>query len=324
MNNDLSLPPPLNTKVYSAYGDREILARYCGLNSVPRHFRGEWQHGWVWPEYNCHPEMIVAGDGTSQLRKGNRYFVGRKDQLEALNDFGYTDVHDIGLPILYIPRPRTLKKNKSLLVMPAHSLPEREDNWSGEEFTKYVESYVKYFDEVSMCLSANCFHRDNWVNLKKLCTRVYIGAQESDINSLPRLATLFSQYEYVLTNDFGSHVPYAAFFGARVSVSGPRVPWKRDNSQRSQFYKNNPDCLDILEEFKTNDLLYKVFPHFDVEPPNGVNCEEWAAWQLGEDSVKPPKIIKELVGWDMVGEIRNFTARIYRFGTRIFHSGTRR
>jgi len=290
------LPPHAPTTVGSSYGDREILSEYCGLRRTPEHFFGEWQHGWIWPEYNCHPEMIVGSDGLSRQRRHLRYYVARVDQTAALRSFGYSDVHAIGLPPVYMRRPKLQRIKGSLLVMPSHSLPERDERWSGEEYFRYLSPLTGRVSRVGICLSGPCIAKGYWKELSPLASEVYAGAGEQDKNSLHRLAVLFSTYEYVTTNDFGSHVPYASYFGAKVSVAGPRVQWDKINATASTFYRNCPECVEIMRRVKTVEV-FESYAQFCVEPLAAKEAIDWARWHLGEDNRREPKDILDLVRW---------------------------
>lgn len=293
------LPPLEASTANSSYGDKEIVAAYCGFASPPDRFIGEWQHGWIWKEYNCHPEMILGSDGLSRQRKSARHFVARSDQVDALAEFGFTDVHAIGLPILYFPKPRVPRIKDSLLVLPCHSLLERNEGWNGEEYRRFLLSIASKFSRIGLCLSGPCIAKGYWSELRSLATDVYTGASEQDRNSLMRLALLFSSYEYVTTNDFGSHVPYAAYFGAKVSVCGPRISWNKVDASVSTFYRNCPECLEIMRRVKTHDV-YENNSQFCVEPRSASEHIEWAEWQLGKKHKRAPHELQKLFGWGLV------------------------
>ena len=89
---DLQLPGTNFQKFNEAYGDSFIAAKYCGFNKTPKPTDGEWQHGWIIPERNIHPEFVIGSDGLSITRKNKKYFVARKDQEEYLFKQGFTNV----------------------------------------------------------------------------------------------------------------------------------------------------------------------------------------------------------------------------------------
>lgn len=295
-----ALPPQAATRVSSSYGDREIASTHCELPDVPEYVAGEWQHGWIWEQYNCHPEMIVGSDGLSRQRRRGRFFVARADHVRALESFGYPDVHAIGLPIVYLRRPAVERVKGSLLVLPSHSLPERNEGWTGEEYARYLSRIVGSFSRVGLCLSSACIAKGLWQALRPLARDLYVGASVQDRNSLARLAVLFSSYEYVTTNDFGSHVPYAAYFGAKVSVAGPKVAWDRVDATPSPLYRNCPECAQIMKRVKTQEL-FASHAQFCVDPRAAVENADWARWQLGEQHKRAPHELRRLFGWDARG-----------------------
>jgi FkbM family methyltransferase len=292
------LPSHEPSAVGSSYGDREIAAAFCGLGTTPLHFAGEWQHGWIWKEYNCHPEMILGSDGLTRQRKSARYFVARADQVDALRTYGYTDVHAIGLPMVYLERPNVERIKGSLLVLPSHSLAERNENWDGAEYARYLAPLGGGFSRVGLCLARSCVAKGYWKALHPLANDIYVGASVQDRNSLARLALLFSSYEYVTTTDIGSHVCYAAYFGAKVSVAGPRVAWENVNASASTLYRNCPECAPIMKRVKAREL-FAAYPQFCVEPAAAAEHVDWARWQLGEQHKRTPRELRRLFGWSV-------------------------
>ncbi len=72
-----SLPSP-DLKTGAQYGAFNIAAKHCGLEQEPYPIIGEWQHGWIWPERNVHPEWVIGSAGTSfSVRKRRTFFVAR-------------------------------------------------------------------------------------------------------------------------------------------------------------------------------------------------------------------------------------------------------
>lgn len=288
-----------------AYGDQLVAARYCGM-AAPRYaMQGEWQHGWIGPERNIHPEFVVGSDGKShERRKSARFFVARQDQVEYLGSLGYRHVHAIGLPIVYLAQAALERVPNSLLVMPAHSLPETREEWDADAYADYIRSIAPRFAEICLCVHKSCAEKGNWVSaFEDLAIRIVEGADERDHNSLLRMAALFSRFEFVTSNAHGSHLVYASYFGCKASVAGPRPRWKRSQFENVPFYRNAPEVLDIIEEWNRSDRWNALYPQFRREPWEATPSREWAAWQLGEQCKKPPRVLRRLFGWDLGGRV---------------------
>ncbi|MDD2467649.1 MAG: hypothetical protein PHI97_27015 [Desulfobulbus sp.] len=289
-----------------AYGANKVAARYCGLNYIPFFIYGEWQHGWICPERNIHPEFVVGGNGFSREYKTKRkYFVARQDQVDYLVSQGYRYVYAIGLPIIYVQKPLVRRMPGSLLVMPAHSLPETTEDWDADEYANYIMSIANNFTEVYLCVHKYCYEKGNWI--KQFADKninVIVGADWLDQNSMWRIADLFSQFEYVTTNEFGSHVAYASYFNCKVSVAGPRSAWKKADYEKASLYRDVPELLDILDCWRRDAVLEGAYPQFVCEPWAAVQNVDWASEQLGECNKKEPLHLKHLFGWSPITRVK--------------------
>lgn len=283
-----------------AYGDQKVAAQYCGLQSVPYPIKGEWQHGWIAPERNIHPEFVIGSDGRSyQRRKRYTFYVARQDQVSYLRSQGYKEVHAIGLPILYVQAPQVKRIPGSLLVMPAHSLPETKEEWDADEYARYIKSIAPRFSLVFICVHKSCIEKSNWVSaFRDMGIQIIEGADERDQNSYFRLASLFSKFEFVTTNTFGSQIAYASYFGCKVSVAGPHLKWEKKDFENLIFYKNCPALLDILEQWNNENVMAKAYPQFCCNPWDAQRNVDWASWQLGMQCQKKPEDLKMLFGWN--------------------------
>lgn len=305
-----------------SYGDQHVAAQYCGVSNPPRSIIGEWQHGWIGPERNIHPEFVIGSDGRSyERREKSSFLVARQDQVDYLNATGYTRVYAVGLPILYVARPGVERIPGSLLVMPSHSLPETKEDWNADAYAGYIASIAPRFATLCACVHQSCIDKGNWINaFRNLGARIIEGAEENDQNSLLRMAFLFSQFEFVTSNAFGSHIAYASYFGCKVSVSGPRPRWKRSDYENLAFYKNAPKVLDIVDEWNSSDFWGRTYPQFLLDPWQAKPQEDWAAWQLGLQCRRTPVELRKLLGWNFAGRIllslRGFKTVLYR-GYRI-------
>jgi predicted O-methyltransferase YrrM len=302
---------PIVVKNNHTFGDAWVATKYCGLQEIPSQISGEWQHGHIIPERNMHPEFVIGSDGLSRLRKNANYLVSRQDQVNYLKSENYTRVYAIGLPMIYVEKPNVSRIKDSLLIMPMHTLEETTENFDEEAYLRYIDSISDKFSYILCCLHKACFTKKYWIDLfEKRNIEVIQSADVEDANSLDRLAYLFSRFEFVTSNEFGSHLAYASFFGAKPSIAGPRASWKKDDYKQLTFYKNAPELLDILQDWREKDFIKECYPFLFCEPYLAKTQQEWANFQLGlKHKQNAPELIK-LFGWDVSNQKSSFLSQI--------------
>lgn len=280
-----------------AFGDTAVAARFVGLSRPPGPIKGEWQHGVVVAERNRNPDWIIGGDGLSHSRRSKRYFVARADQVHALAGFGFSDVHAIGLPFAYVTPPRVVRVAASLLAMPSHGLPEIGSRVV-HTYADYIAAQRRHFDEVAVCLHSVDFADDSVrLPFERQGITVVRGADPDDAHAYDRMAELFSMFDVVTSNEFGSHVAYAGACGAKVAIDGPSQAFDRRMYLKLPYYRNNAAVLDLMEEFVTSRTLERAYPFLFAEPREAQPCRAWAAEQIGEDNRRTPGELRSLFGW---------------------------
>lgn len=313
MMSDLKLPPRNYDVRSSLYGAQLIAAKYCSLSAPPWKAEGEWQHGWIVKERNIHPEFVVGYDGKSfGRREKEKFFVAREDQALYLKSCGYKHVVAIGLPVIYLDDNHLDRMVGSLLVMPVHSLLGTTEQWDDDAYVEYIKSISHHFPKIVVCIHSDCLAKDNWSAFAKAGFDVVSGADPKDTNSLQRMADLFSQFEYVTSNEFGSQVAYASYLGCKVSVFGPRAAFRKEDWANSTFYKNVPELLDIEEYENLNSYMFKTYKQFVVNPWQATTNQEWAALELGEQNKKTPSELIRLFGWNFQGWLRKTLSEFSR------------
>lgn len=288
---------PRHDQFNYAYGDTSVASRYIGLPKPPNRINGEWQHGAIIPERNQHPDLIIGSDGLSQMRRDKRYFVARTDQVIALNGFGYADVHAIGLPFAYVTLPSVKRIPRTLLAMPAHGLPGTGSRIIAD-YADYVAERRHTFQDVVVCL-----HRADYTEFKikelfhERGLPVICGADPDDANAYDAIASLLSLFDVVTSNEFGSHIVYAAMTGAKVSIAGPPPKFDRGYWEKLPYYQNCPAVLDLLEDLVASHTLERNYPFLFGEPEQAESCKAWAANQIGVQNRRGPFELRRLFGW---------------------------
>ncbi len=285
---EIRLPGRSYTKYpkYVAYGAANVLAEYARVHyHVDPLINGIWQHGWhpsFWrlgSEYESY-SGIVSGAIKKKLCD---IYVARRDQERCLRSDGFRRTQAIGLPIIYA-HTKSERIPKSLLVMPPHLNHEASHKWRCDDYAKYIEDIKDDFDVVAACVGASTKDREEpWVStFREIGITVIAGADFRDRSSLSRMANLFSYFEYMTTNAFGSHIAYAAYFGAKVSVYG-HIDKIHAAGFKGGFYDKYPGItkklVDAVNGVFDSDLKWLRVDH----PLEGHYAREWAMKELGAD-----------------------------------------
>lgn len=201
------------------YGALHTAAEYCGGVLAESYcLSGLWQHGVFGPWQEHSPGVMLYHTPAAETL---RIHVARPSQADYLGRCGFGSVRAIGMPIVYAPDPPPGREPGSLLVIPTHTLvgdafPDRS---CFERYADAIAEAAGAFRSVTVCIHPNC--RKNGLWLKEFSERglpIVFGADPNDANALKRMRLLFSRFETVATNGWGSHVAYALAFGAKVAI----------------------------------------------------------------------------------------------------------
>jgi sialic acid synthase SpsE len=66
------------------------------------------------------------------------------------------------MPFIYANAVEVPRTPNSLLVMPAHSLPYTDHQWSEEEYAEQIASLKPQFSEVVACIAKACADKGSW------------------------------------------------------------------------------------------------------------------------------------------------------------------
>jgi len=271
---------------YRQYGAAYVAQKYCGLPLFKElRIRGEWQHGWHPEEHNVHPELVIGNNGLSKTGRSNYYWVARKDQEEYLKSHGYINAQAIGLPIIYVEKPKIRRVEGSLLVMPAHSLPTTTHKWDMQTYAREIGEISSRFSKVVVCVHPSCLKKRYWVDeFEKRGFSVIPGADPYDSNSLSRMAELFCGFKYVTGNTFGSYIVYSAFFGAKPSIYGSYAEYREEEQRNTPLYMNCPELLPIVTNLTNETNIRKTYDWLFSDPDAARSHKGWADYQLGQSN----------------------------------------
>ncbi len=301
------------------YGADRIAASYCGVQAPYPPPNGQWTHGWV-PRYvSGDPDIGGEYLKLHALRRGREdFWTAVDDPIPLLRSLGW-NARPIGMPIVYLPERPLPRRPRSLLVMPVHSLEWTTHDWRGEEYAEVIDHIRDRFDEVVVCVYPSCIENGYWI--REFAAKgfpIVRGSHWSDANGLLRMQTLLSQFEFMTTNGFGSHIVYAAYFGARVSVYGPFPELHQEDMKEDQIYLPGNRHLELLLEAQAERVLRRQFPFLFCAPDLARPSAAWARDEVGQPHKIPPELMRELFHW-RPAELRRW--RLFgRHATRVKES----
>ena len=298
--------------ISNAYGANLIARDYAGLDLTNPDVPGYWMHGWIPGYHNVDPSFIALhkkdgqDDGYDYERQiaGEKLhtpqWVSRSDQADYLISNGYQKVRAIGLPVVYLPEITVPRIPGSLLVMPPHSHKSHgEGDPLAESYADAIADIRSHFDRVLVCLHEDDIAKGQWIeSFRRRGIEVFPSADQSDPFTLLRLKRILSSFEYVTTNGYGSHIAYAAYWGAKVSVFGSFAEFPRQRMARTHSVKMFPDLLDKAYWLCTEEALRQHCDFLFTNPLKAVAMTEWGEEQVGEPCRLSPAELGTLFGWN--------------------------
>jgi hypothetical protein len=317
---NLKLPEIIITEenISLLYGANTIVKQYCNLNFIPFDIKGSWVHGCSFPWLRKYPENIILG---STDNYDNLNFVATKEDETFLIKNGYKALA-IGLPICYLNQVNYARISNSLLIMPAHSTHYVSvDAIKSNDYIDFIESISTPFDLINVCLHQECVIRGIWINeFKKINIQYIVGANAYDLNSLQRIKALMSQFEFVTSNVIGSHIPYAAAFGAKVSISGPYFKNSHDMFLNDPFFKRRPHLIEYYLDQESNVRNHYPFL-FKQSPKDAKQNIEWGLEMIGYYNKVQPSAMINLFSLGLYYDtLLRFKSKVIKYKNKYFKS----
>ena len=279
------------------YGALHDAAEYCKKNGnlTPP---GIWQHGVFGPWEQNDPGSIMYH--SPNLGKLNS-FVARQDEENFLKNRGIKNCKAIGMPIVYVEKPNINRLKNTLLVVPIHTVAGLKKFASANKIKEYcqqIKSLTQHFDYTAVCLHYGDIVNSYWLKeFYKLNIDFILGGYPSDRNSNKRQAYLYSLFDYVTTNGWGSHVPYALSFGAKVSVWGRAPDIDLDTAARDiggggrerVMKKRSRDISEKRELFLSSMRCHPMEATTDVSLGD---------YLIGRPRKRKPEELRKIFSWD--------------------------
>ena len=273
------------------YGASRIIASSLGISEPPKS-ETAWAHGWV-PDPVTHPRQILGNNAAYRPM-----LVTNQKRADFLRSHGI-QATAAGGPFIYATVKTVQRISGSLLVMPPHVTKHSTFHINQDDYVNYIASIKNQFDEVLVCISKQCLDRGVWADaFHRAGVGVIAGAAIDDRNALLRMGTLLRQFEYVTSNQVGSHLVYAAFCGCKVSLDGPVHKVHAGDYANEPFYQRYPKLLETLMHRLDRETNRQHYPHLGCSPVDAQTCEDWGATELGSSARQTPKQLAKLLRWD--------------------------
>lgn len=294
-----------------AYGAHLIARDYAGIAEANPVVPGYWMHGWIPAYHNRHPAIVALHkkdgqhdgyDYLAQIREEKeitQQWVARSDQAEYLVREGYKHVKAIGLPFAYLPDIDVKRIPGSLLVMPPHSHRNRgPEDPLAEAYADAIAALKPQFEHIWVSLHEDDLAKNQWLtSFERRGINVMSSVDQSNPNTLLELKNMLMHFECVTTNGFGSHIAYAAFCGARVSVFGPFADFPYERMARTHAVKMFPELLDLAHWLCSEDAMRQNYPFLFCEPHKAVELADWGAAEIGYQHRMSSEALVEAFGW---------------------------
>jgi hypothetical protein len=312
---EFSLPSIVNIKQLSSidrFGFSDVLRSKLKINFPYRTFCN-WQQGW----FPGDSRSLIEEDFVVGLDQKNITYITSHDNHKVLLErLGYKNVMVGGLPFCYINKPKVDRiKNSTLFMLPkfnstcsslnkVYSSIKLDNSYDNDrlDFIKYINSIKHKFDRAVVCI----FPPDaDSLELIELCKKhkleVVLGAHPSDKNALLRMALLFSQFEYCISNWISSHIIYSNIMGAKCCVMGDFIEYKRLSRDGNWLYGRS-------EEYFRKKYEWLFVDDYTMSK----NQKEWAKEMVGYYCKLQDKELVDALGWSFFGQLKGFTKGIVR------------
>ena len=315
--NDL---PPCKISRYrnelDRYGFSWVLAQRCGLRKPLRSFCS-WVHGWIWYE------PTADNLGFQGLGRAQRLVVRAENERLALAQEGFCNVIVGGLPFAYIPRQEEPRFPNSLLAIPPHS------SEAETTFFKNYSSYVDYllslknqFDQVAICIHYLDKGKEVDLYARAHGLDIIYGARPDDANSLIRTRAILERFEYVTSNNIGSHFAYALSAGCKFSFDNYFYDYKDAILQKKLDALEKPvNYLEAALEVHSEKYVRSKFPQFFKDSPkDGIADESLARSIICPMETLSSNELMQVLGWNVTGQIRGYLGGASRRISRLARS----
>lgn len=245
------------------YGASKLI---FGKNKLPLCYKSTWLHGLGFALKNEYSLDIVQHFDEKNLPL---HLVNNEETVSHFNNQKLNSIA-VGMPIIYTKN--FLEKSKNLfykrLFIPKHSLNKFGTIDNLEKWKKIINKY----NCDSICLTSNDF---NFFKRKKYNlgdVKIINGAYAGDDTSLERISKIFLSTKEMVTDNVGSHIPYASACGANIRILDER------------FETSLSSISDRLKSIPKSQK--KIFQNYWGNPKKVLEDDLSSIWVRGNDFEK--------------------------------------
>jgi hypothetical protein len=131
-------------------------------------------------------------------------------------------------------------------------------------------------------------------------------------NALTRMRRIFKSFDYITTNSIGSHVAYAAYSGAKVSIYGPYDFQDKASLKNDALYSRYEDVLNYTLEVSSFEYLSRQYPYlFFMHPIQAKRIEsKGKEWLGAENYIEHPWQVAKFLVWHPSDQAYNWSDKI--------------
>jgi len=245
------------------YGLSFILNKYFN-NHVPRPIKAHsFKHGWTANRITKFDKQIIMNG-----EKDKSHICFNNYQKNILEKNNFSSIKACGAPYLYanelIKNKKPPRISNSYLIMPAHTLAHIGGDVNSNSFFQKAVQIAKsdQFSTIAACLHRESINSQviNLLNSMKVC--LIKGAQYNRSLTLIEQATMYSQYEYVITNSLGSHILYALFSGCKVKIID-LFYFNMNDLMKHEWYVQNLEIANA--NLKGAMEFFNLYPEFNKD-----------------------------------------------------------
>ena len=256
-----------------AYGHREILLKYCGLDFSTQ-IIGNLQHGVYGykQKIDFRSPRFIGG-------KPSTFWVYSKMYEEIGKSLGHDNVTAIGAPWLYLRKSiseemKSISTKNEILVMPSHSQSTYVSVSSAGEKRKRAKAFRDVIgpQQATVCLYAMDIcdpevveaYFDEGFRITCIGSSIHHPSWSQSgnrIRSLNKLMTLMKSHRTLVTDSYGSHLLYGITMGMEIGV----FPEIRKLSKVEEMYGKRMEDYEEVKEL-SNELEF-----FSIYMPESIN-----------------------------------------------------
>lgn len=256
-----------------AYGHREILLKYCGLDFSTQ-IIGNLQHGVYGykQKIDFRSPRFIGG-------KPSTFWVYSKMYEEIGKSLGHDNVTAIGAPWLYLRKSiseemKSISTKNEILIMPSHSQSTYVSVSSAGEKRKRAKAFRDVIgpQQATVCLYAMDIcdpevveaYFDEGFRITCIGSSIHHPSWSQSgnrIRSLNKLMTLMKSHRTLVTDSYGSHLLYGITMGMEIGV----FPEIRKLSKVEEMYGKRMEDYEEVKEL-SNELEF-----FNMYIPESIN-----------------------------------------------------